>query len=237
MQVIQSANKSTLSNIYKVDRNIARLEGEMSRASEDDHPSIKSQIERLEDRKADLASKLDEQEVNFRAKQSEVKRAERAKERAATAAKDKRAQAKEGKSQQAKQDARVEEFFNERINAEAASLAVDSDDVGDMHSAVRSELIKYVNNLPPGSPTVDIKTFVEARAKAYVERQEAKAAKLLRRRTKQGKTAAAAKTTTTPAPRRQSGNGKPARDPNLNTRSGRWEAQFARDRARKFLGD
>jgi hypothetical protein len=232
VQDLRKTHQDTLIKINKADREIASLEGEMKRVPEEDREVLAARRDRMEDRKESLISKLDDLDSRFSSKQTEIKRAERSKTRAEKAAADKRTQEREGKTQQKERDAQVEDYFAQLVSTEAGSLDMDDDDTNEMHGVVRTELLKYLQGLPPGGPTVDMAAFVKARAKAYAERQEQKAAKLLRKRT-------AARKPSTPAPRpaAKPAPGKPARDPNLNTRSGPWDASFSRARARKVLGD
>jgi hypothetical protein len=233
---IQASIRDTLGKIHKADREMAKAEGELSRASEDDQSSIVARRDRLEDRKETLISKLDDLESRLTSKMSEVKRAEKSKERTAKAAKEQRAKLREGKSQQDVQNKQIEAYVAARINDEASAYPhLDEDGVKDMHRVVGNELYEYARSLPPGSPTLDIAAFVKDRSKAYVTRQETRAVQLLKRR-QGGKKKAA--TPADPTARRPAAKGStPAKDPTLNTRSGPWDAQFSRDRARKVLGD
>jgi len=162
--------------LHGLDKEIAKTEGEILRADDDDAKTLKMRLERLQDKHSDCLTNIKNLERQTDRHKRDLNRVAEARERLAKSAEEARVSKKVQDQQKKEQDARINAYFNDLIDQHAKKVNLDEDDIEDMRGKIRNELVEFLGKT---SRPVDMPKFVEARAKAYREALDEKIARHL----------------------------------------------------------
>lgn len=228
MQQTQQSQTALIADYGKMDKTIARLEGELAKADDMDRGEIAA---KLRDAKQDMRQvqrdyqshkqRLDGLNLEKRRVIRQYKVVERQ-------AQGRREQAKQHELSTREQARLTRDEFNTACRAEAEKYGIDvsSKTFGVLHQSVKDRITGYLRSLPEDAPAIDLPGAVAALMQEYAEVAGLKGnftKKSAQKRRVAGKT---------PIGTKARPKGKVPTD-----RSGKyWDASFARKRAKQLLG-
>lgn len=224
---------SVLIEIGKVDKNVARTEGELLRADPEEKSSLENKKYQFEARLESLYDKWESLKSKDGDINQKINSLDRQRKDAEKQIKAEKVQQQRQESSRIANQAKTVDIFEAAVVTEAEAHGLPEDARKHMGEVIAAEASYYLRSLPPNTPAIDIPTFVKSRAEAYITTinnlSKTKFAAL-------GKEKLATKTEVSPKGTQAPAAATKAQETPQAGATKPWSKEFVQSRAAKILG-
>jgi hypothetical protein len=172
----QAEQTNLIADYGKLDKEIAKLEGQLEKAPFEEKDSVQRLLDKAEAKKEKLENAWKNSQRDLARLQKDIRAAARAYKQAEGQAKMRREREKQQELESVRNQQLTQQTFNTTVQAEAAQygLKPDSKTYAIVQQAVKDRLVGYLRTLPPGSPGINIPVAVKKLMAEYADALELK---------------------------------------------------------------